>query len=106
VTLVEFTYSLHKLALKVYFVQRRQLYSSLFDSPEFCFTKELVVVREGSQTFSIDSLAQIFLLEKMLKMLISENERFCQDINADRRQGLTFSSFLARFRRTKPIPSF
>ncbi len=47
-----------------------------------------------------------FQLENKLKMLISENERFCQKINADQRQ----SSFSAHFQlvldRTKPIPSF
>ncbi len=48
-----------------------------------------------------------FQLENKLKMLISENERFRQEINADQRH----SSFSGHFfqhvlDRTKPIPSF
>jgi hypothetical protein len=47
-----------------------------------------------------------FHLENKLNTLISENDRFRNEINADQRHG----SFSAHFRlvldRTKPIPSF
>jgi hypothetical protein len=44
----------------------------------------------------------VFVLKTSRKMIIYENERFRQEINADQRYGL----FSARFRPHQPIPSF
>jgi hypothetical protein len=43
-----------------------------------------------------DFYAGRFHLKNKLKMLIYENDRFCQEINSD--QSFIFNSFLARFR--------
>jgi hypothetical protein len=42
----------------------------------------------------------------MLKMLISENERFGQEINADQRHGSFSAHFQLVLDRTKPKRSF
>ncbi len=47
-----------------------------------------------------------FKLENKLKMLISENERFRQEINADQRHSLFSAHYQLVLDRTKPIPLF